>query len=83
MNTRRKAVNLRPKADNNDERKGNVKKTNPKTVWKQLTIRIPADLHRSMKIRVIEDGRGEGMGKLIEKLVREYLAAEAKEEGKK
>lgn len=61
-----------------------MKKTPSKPLkieWKQLTIRIPADLHRSMKIRVIEDGRGEGMGKLIEKLVREYLD-QSKGEGK-
>jgi hypothetical protein len=51
----------------------------PKIEWKQLTIRIPADLHRSLKILVTIEGRG--MGNLIEELVRAYLTAEAKKEG--
>ena len=39
--------------------------------WKQLTIRIPQDVHRALKIRVAEEGRN--MGELIEGLVRQYL----------
>jgi len=38
---------------------------------KQLTIRLPVDVHRALKIRVAEEGRN--MAELIERLVREYL----------
>jgi hypothetical protein len=39
---------------------------------KQLTLRLPADLHRALKIRVAEDE--VSMGEVIEGLIREYLA---------
>ena len=46
-------------------------KTKPKVTWKQLTIRLPADVHRALKVRVAEEGRN--MGELVEGLVRQWL----------
>ena len=51
--------------------KGGSMKTKPKVTWKQLTIRLPADVHRALKIRVAEEGRN--MGELVEGLVRQWL----------
>jgi plasmid stability protein len=48
-----------------------MKPKTPKVIWKQLTIRLPADVHRALKVRVAEEGRN--MGELIEGLVRQYL----------
>lgn len=46
-----------------------MKKT--KGIHKQLTIRLPADVHKALKIQVAEEGRS--MGELVEGLVRRYL----------
>jgi len=59
--TREESVTLRAKRDNKPE----------KDARKQLTIRLPRDVHRALKIRVAEEGRN--MGELVERLVREYL----------
>lgn len=57
MNERQKAVNLRAKVD--------------KVEWKQQTIRIPADVHKALKIKAAEDGRS--IAGIIEALVRAWL----------
>lgn len=49
---------------------------NGKTVWKQLTVRVPAEVHRALKIRAAEEGRGCGL--IVEELVRSYLVKGAK-----
>jgi predicted HicB family RNase H-like nuclease len=67
MNTIEKAVTLARKSD---KKESDSMKT-PKTKWKQLTIRIPEEVHRALKIRVAEEGGS--MAEVIEKLVREYL----------
>ena len=61
MNKREESVTLRAKRDSKPE----------KDVRKQLTIRLPLDVHRALKIRVAEEGRN--MGELVERLVRKYL----------
>jgi plasmid stability protein len=43
----------------------------PKTEQKQLTIRLPADVHKALKIRVAEEDKN--MGELVESLIRRYL----------
>lgn len=67
MNTGQNAVTLRTMRDN--ERVQTVKK--PKNIWKQLTVRLPEDVHRALKIRAAEVN--SGMAAIIEGLVREYL----------
>jgi len=49
-------------------------RTKPKVIWKQLTIRLPVDVHRALKVRVAEEGRN--MGELVEGLVRQWLVKE-------
>lgn len=67
MNTGQTAVTLRTMRDN--EKVQTVKK--PKNIWKQLTVRLPEDVHRALKIRAAEVN--SGMAAIIEGLVREYL----------
>jgi len=67
MNTGQTAVTLRTMRDN--EKVQTVKK--PKSIWKQLTVRLPEDVHRALKIRAAEVN--SGMAAIIEGLVREYL----------
>lgn len=43
----------------------------PKTAWKQLTIRIPVEVHRALKVRAAEEGRAVAC--IIESLARHYL----------
>jgi len=45
--------------------------TKPKVAWKQLTIRIPLELHRALKVRGAEEGRAVAV--IIESLTRKYL----------
>jgi len=70
MNEGRNTVSLRAKVDKQDEGEDSMK-TKPKVTWKQLTIRLPADVHRALKVRVAEEGRN--MGELVEGLVRQWL----------
>jgi plasmid stability protein len=42
-----------------------------KVAWKQLTIRIPLEVHRALKIRAAEEGRAVAV--IIESLARQYL----------
>ena len=42
-----------------------------KVVWKQMTIRIPADVHRALKVRAAEEGRS--VAEIVEALIRQYL----------
>jgi len=42
-----------------------------KVAWKQTTIRIPADVHRALKIRAAEEGRS--VAEIVEALIRQYL----------
>jgi len=44
----------------------------PKVIWKQLTIRVPVEVHRALKVRAAEEGRSQAV--IIEGLVRGYLA---------
>lgn len=41
------------------------------TNWKQLTIRVPADVHKAIKVRAAEEGRAIAI--IVEGLVRQYL----------
>lgn len=72
MNTGQNTVTLRTMRDN--EGTQNVKK--PKNSWKQLTVRLPEDVHRALKIRAAEVN--SGMAAIIEGLVREYLVKRPK-----
>jgi len=65
MTTSRQSVTLRAKRDDTGSP---LTGGEPR---KQLTIRLPADVHRALKIRVAEEGRN--MAELIERLIREYL----------
>jgi plasmid stability protein len=49
-------------------------KTKTKVTRKQLTVRLPEEVHRALKIRGAEEGRN--MGELVERLVRQYLVKE-------
>jgi len=68
MNEGRKAVTHRAKRDK--EGKDTMKKK-PLVEWKQLTIRVPVEVHRALKVRAAEEGRS--LAVIIEGLVREYL----------
>ena len=46
-------------------------KTKPTIPLKLLTIRLPVDVHRALKVAVAEEGKG--MGEVIEGLVRKWL----------
>ena len=73
MKTRGQAVTHRAKCDKQGEEdmKTQTEPKTEKTTWKQLTIRLPENVHRALKVRVAEEGRN--MGDLIEGLVRQYL----------
>jgi len=51
-----------------------------RTPWKQLTLRIPPDVHRALKIHVAETGGG--MSELVEGLIRQYLIRGDKRAGR-
>ena len=57
MNESWKAVNLRPKVD--------------KVEWKQQTIRIPAEVHKALKVKAAQEGKP--VAQVIEALVRAWL----------
>jgi len=65
MKQGRTAVSLRAKHDNL-----------PRVAWKQMTIRVPAEVHTALKVRAAEDRKS--MGEIIEGLVRAYLVKGAK-----
>ena len=44
--------------------------------WKQLTIRIPPEVHRALRIRSAEEGRPAAV--IVESLIRQYLVGGAK-----
>ena len=67
---------LRAKVDKQDEGKEGMKTKTPKVIWKQLTIRVPVEVHRALKVRAAEEGRS--LAVIIEGLVREYLVGEKK-----
>ena len=71
MTEGRKAVTHRAKSDN-------AMKTQ-KVTWKQLTIRIPVDVHRALRIRAVEEGRS--MAVIIGGLVRDYLVGGRRHDG--
>ena len=66
LGDKRRTVTHRAKRD----KEGDTMKK-PKAAWKQLTVRLPEDVHRALKVRVAEEGRN--MGEVIEGLVRLYL----------
>ena len=67
MNKRHKPVNLRAKPDKGKEE--NMKEqAKPK---KQMTIRIAADVHKGLKIKVAE--QDQTIGAIVEGLLRNYL----------
>lgn len=77
MNEGQKAVTHRAMRD---KQEGSMKKTaTSKRVhvgtWKQLTIRIPPELHRAIRIRAAEEGRS--CAAIVEGLVRQYLGKTA------
>ena len=51
-------------------------KTKSKVIWKQLTVRVPVEVHRALKVRAAEDGQSVAV--IIEGLVREYLVLKRK-----
>lgn len=57
MNESRKIVNLRAKVD--------------KVEWKQQTIRIPAEVHKALKVKAAQEGKP--VAQVIEALVRAWL----------
>ena len=69
MNNSRKAVNLRAKADKLQGQGERMKK--PKVDMKQLTIRVPVEVHRALKVRAAEEG--QSIAVLVEGLIRHYL----------
>ena len=71
MNEGRKAVTLRAKRDKTKGREEGMKTKTPKVIWKQLTVRVPVEVHRALKVRAAEEGRS--LAVIIEGLVREYL----------
>lgn len=42
--------------------------------WKQLTVRIPVEVHRGLRIRAAEEDRSCAV--IIEELIRQYLAGD-------
>ena len=72
MNTGQNTVTLRTMRDNEGAQA--MKKTTK--TWKQLTVRLPEDVHRALKIHAAEVN--SGMAEIIERLVREYLVKGAK-----
>lgn len=49
---------------------------NTKEKQKQLTIRIPEDVHRALKVKVAVESRN--MAEVVEGLVRQYLHEKVK-----
>jgi len=47
-----------------------------KTELRQVNIQLPADLHKRLRIRAIEEDKS--MGEIVGKLVEEYLAGKVK-----
>lgn len=39
--------------------------------WKALTVRVPAEVHRALKVRAAEEGKSVAI--IVEGLVRQYL----------
>jgi predicted HicB family RNase H-like nuclease len=39
--------------------------------WKQLTVRVPPEVHRALRVRAAEEGRSCAV--IVEGLVRQYL----------
>jgi len=48
-----------------------MKTKTPKVIWKQLTIRVPVEVHRALKVRAAEDGKTIAI--IVEGLIRQYL----------
>ena len=72
MNTGLKSVTHRAKRDKTAVKEGGVMgDKEQKITWKQLTIRIPADVHHALKIRVAEEDRSIAV--TVEGLIRQYL----------
>ena len=73
MSKGQEPVRLRTKADNSGKEEGMEVKTavQEKVAWKALTLRIPAEVHRALKIKAAADR--SNMGIIVEKLIREYL----------
>jgi len=42
-----------------------------KTVWKQLTLRIPPEVHQAIKVKAAEEDRTIAV--IVEGLIRQYL----------
>ena len=49
--------------------------------WKQLTIRIPQEVHRAVKVRAAEEDRSVAV--IVEDLLRGYLVGPAAKKGAK
>ena len=45
-----------------------------KDAWKQMTVRVPPEVHRALKIRAAEEGRTVAV--IVEDLVRGYLVGD-------
>ena len=42
-----------------------------KTIWKQLTLRIPPDVHQAITVKAAEEDRTIAV--IVEGLIRQYL----------
>ena len=76
MNKGRNFVSLRAKPDNEGKQSMKMKATDtaPRVkvaAWKQLTVRVPPEVHRALRIRAAEEGRSCAV--IVEGLVRRYL----------
>jgi predicted HicB family RNase H-like nuclease len=46
-------------------------KTKPKESMKQLSAKVPEEVHRALKVRAAEEGKSVAV--IVEGLIREYL----------
>lgn len=63
-----KPVNLRTKADKKGE---GIMKTKPKESMKQLSAKVPEEVHKALKVRAAEEGKSVAV--IVEGLIREYV----------
>jgi predicted HicB family RNase H-like nuclease len=69
-------LGVRIETDNQDEGEARMKKTDTSkrvkvAKWKQLTVRVPPEVHRALRIKAVEEGRSCAV--IVEGLVRQYL----------
>ena len=55
-------------------------KRKPEVPWKQLSVRVPPEVHRAVKVRGAEEGRSAAV--LVEDTIRGYLVGPGAKKGK-